>query len=262
MNNKSYIQDNLRTYLKYRPALLGPLRAKEADIFQKQLPLIGPILDIGCGDGFFAQVIFGQNSKAVDVALDVVGSRIDQAEKRGVYKKLATYDGLKMPFKKNTFSTVISNSTLEHITCLHLVLKEINRVMKRDGKFITTVIAKPWADNYFGNMILGNLYKKWMTDIQVHLNLLTHEQWDNAFRNADFKIIKKVGHAGPRVSTWTDVLHFLSIPNLVSYKLLNKWVLFPELAVKLFPVKYFTDLVSPNVNKDQAVCLHYVLKPK
>jgi ubiquinone/menaquinone biosynthesis C-methylase UbiE len=260
MNNTA-IDANLKIYLKNRPALLAPLRAKEAYLFQVKLPLKGPVLDIGCGDGFFAEVIFGHNSRAVDVALDIEGSRIDQTKATGVYKRLATYDGKTMPFKNGTFGTVISNSTLEHITDLDSVLRETNRVLKRDGTFITTVVAKPWADHYFGNRITGNNYKKWMTDIQVHINLFTDSQWDKAFKKAGFRIVKKTGHAGPLISTWTDILHYAGIGNLLSYKLFGKWVLFPGLADKLFPVKYFSGLAAADSETDRAVCIYYELKP-
>ncbi|OGG08694.1 hypothetical protein A2154_01745 [Candidatus Gottesmanbacteria bacterium RBG_16_43_7] len=260
------VANNMRIYLRSRPALLAPLRAKEAYLFQQNLPFKGPVLDIGCGDGFFASVITGagdskqKSINKIDAGLDIVGSRIEQAQKSGVYKKTVTYNGRRMPFADDTFATVISNSTLEHIADLPIILKETYRVMKRGGEFMTTVIAAPWAEHYFGNKILGAWYKRWMTKKQEHVNLFTHRQWDDVFIKAGFKIICKIGHARALVSTWTDILHFLGIPNLISYSLTGKWVFFPKLAEKTFPISYFADMVMSDCNETDAVAIYYELR--
>lgn len=256
------IENNLRIYLRNRPALLAPLRAKEAYLFQKLIPLSGPVLDIGCGDGFFADIVVKSQKKIqkFDFGLDVAGSRNSTAESNSIYKHVVTYDGTHIPFKTNYFPSIVSNSTLEHVSDIKLVLKEIVRVLKPGGYLYTTVIAKPWAEHYFGNKIIGKYYEKWMTEKEVHVNLYTYNEWNQAFRHAGLKIIDCIGHANPIISTWTDVLHYTGIPNLISYRLFNKWVLWPSLNETLFPVRYFCRLVSENVAVSKSAALFYKLR--
>jgi ubiquinone/menaquinone biosynthesis C-methylase UbiE len=259
MKNLDKIEENIKCYLKERPALLAPLRGKEAYLFQQYLPFKNPVLDVGCGDGFFAEVILG-NKGLIDVGLDIKGSRIDEAKGKSVYKTTIKYNGRCIPYPNNSFATIISNSTFEHILDLESVLKELYRVLKPNGILLITVIAEPWAENYFGNRIFGNLYKIWMTKLEAHLNLFNHNKWDDAFRKAGFKILKKIGHAKPEVSAWTDVLHYFGILNLLSYKIFGTWVLIPLIAENLFPVKYFASIMSKNASLNDATAIFYELK--
>jgi SAM-dependent methyltransferase len=47
--------------------------------------------------------------------------------------ELRTYDGTQMPFGSQTFDLVISNSVLEHVEKLDVVIREIARVTKKGG---------------------------------------------------------------------------------------------------------------------------------
>ena len=96
MSNLEYF---LKLYLQERPVFLSLIRAKEAQLFQKYLPLRKPILDYGCGDGFFASVTLGKKgltriesefsqiksgSVRIEVGLDMKNSRIGEAEKEDI----------------------------------------------------------------------------------------------------------------------------------------------------------------------------------
>lgn len=47
-------------------------------MYQKYKPFNAPILDIGCGDGFFAKIAFGR----IDIGLDVKNSEINEAKEK------------------------------------------------------------------------------------------------------------------------------------------------------------------------------------
>lgn len=264
LSNHELIEKNFRTYIRNRPAFLAVLRSKEASLYAPNLPFSSPVLDIGCGDGFFAQVVLSQKTSTpvpvIDIGLDLKSSRIKEATVRGTYQKTVIYDGKHMPFADRTFNTIISNSVLEHIPNISEVLKEAYRVLKPNGTMLVTVIAKPWAEYYFGNKICGNWYSSWMTKKQLHVNLYTHIEWDRKFKTQGFSVIRKIGHAIPSVSTWTDIFHYLGLPNLLTYLLFKKWVLFPSLAEKLMPIKYFQSLITPNSSYDSSVALFYELR--
>ena len=261
------LESILKKYLSERPLFLSLIRAKEAELYQKYLPLKKPVLDVGCGDGFFVKVTFRVRPLArlrsdpirdlrpdpvIDVGLDLKDSRIEEAKQLNIYKKLVIYNGRKIPLPNNSFSTVISNCVLEHVSDLYNVVKEVNRVLKPEGTFLTTVMAKPWEENLFGTKIIGGAYKEWMRKRQLHRNLLSRTEWDQMFQRAGFTIKESTGYLNPQACAVIDLSHYLSIPSLISYKLFGRWILFEGLAVKLIPVKYLVKVLSEKVLKDES----------
>lgn len=261
----------LKRYLSERPLFLSLIRAQEAQLFQKFLPLKKPILDVGCGDGFFAKVAFSPkkqvpNSKSqinkeniIDIGLDLERSRIGEARNRGIYNKIVIYDGRKIPFTKDSFNTVISNCVLEHIPDLALTLTEIMRVLRPKGKFITTVMAKPWEENLFCSRFLGDGYKTWMRRKQEHRNLFSKIQWDRIFTDTGFKIKESIGYLSSQACRLIDIGHYLSLPNLITYKLFSQWVMFPGL-MKFFPQKCLGKIISKRVKADKSGAIFYNLE--
>ena len=117
------------------------IRPQEAMLFQKYLRYIKPpVLDFGCGDGFFAETVFGKGK--IDVGLDLLNSRANEAESKKIYKKISYYDGSTIPYPTHYFQTVISNCVLEHIIEINKSLNEIHRVLKPNGYFLTTVMTE------------------------------------------------------------------------------------------------------------------------
>lgn len=251
------LADYLREYLAHRPLFLSLIRAKEAYLYQKYFPLNRPILDVGCGDGYFATVAF--KSAKIDVGLDIIDSRVREAENAQIYKKIITYDGKRIPFKDQVFGSAFSNSVLEHVETLDDVLNEVYRVLKPQGIFIAPVIAKPWESYLFGAKLFGKIYQDFMRKIQVHHNLLTKAQWDKVFRQAGFQIVDAIGHIDKKTCEMIDICHYLSVPCLISYTLLGKWVLFPQLS-NFYPIRWLSKIVYKNVDPFESAAIFYILK--
>lgn len=247
--------DFLRTYLRERPLFLSVLRAKEAALYQQFLPLKHPVLDVGCGDGFFASVTFG--SKKIDIGLDMESSRIIEAN--GVYKKTVTFDGYTMPFRNKQFRTIVINSVLEHVDDLPRVLSEARRVLMADGLCIVTVMAAPWEEYLLGAKIFGDWYRRWMKKKQVHANLLTHVEWRRAFTRAGFRVQSATPYLSPRAAMWLDILHYLSVPSLISYTINGQWVWWQRFT-RLYPLQFLADYMDESVPLEDAGALFFVLK--
>lgn len=116
------------------------LRTADA-ILWRGIEFTHPILDIGCGDGRIDKLLFMNKSK-IDIGLDNSKEEIKRAMKSKFYKKAVCSDAAKMPFVNETFSMVIANSTFEHIENDVLTIREVSRVLKRNGKFIFSVPTK------------------------------------------------------------------------------------------------------------------------
>lgn len=203
------------------------IRSIEADLFEKNKKYLKrKILDFGCGDGFFAKTVFGKGK--IEVGLDLaINKRTNEAVKDKIYKKLILYDGIKIPFKNNYFHTIISNCVLEHIPDLKNSIKEIYRVLKPGGYFLTTVMTDNWEKFLLGKKIFGEKYLQFLRKKQEHYNLLSQKQWEKIFEKQGFKIIASLPYLSKNQSRFLEVFHYLSLPSLLSYKLFNKWVLFP-----------------------------------
>ena len=252
MHNTQYY---LKEYLKERPLFLSLTRSCESPLYQKYLPLQKPVLDLGCGDGFFAKVTFAQQ---IDIGLDMVDSRLKE-NKYNSYKKIVTYDGKRIPYPDNYFATVVSNCVLEHIPDIDQTLSEIYRVLKKGGLFLTTVMSAPWEEYLFGNIFLGDIYKKWMRKKQEHHTILKERQWKNKFKKHTFRIIDESGYIDKTAARWIDCLHYACIPNLVTYILMRRWVLWPMFN-SFIPTEYFANLLDKQVSSTESACIFFVLR--
>ena len=90
----------IQKYVENRPLFMALIRPQEAMLFYKNKKIIKqPILDFGCGDGFFSKIVFGK--KVIDVGLDITNSRAKEAEKNGIYKRVTFYNGKTIPYPNN-----------------------------------------------------------------------------------------------------------------------------------------------------------------
>jgi len=202
------------------------IRPQEAYLFQKFKKYIKKkVLDFGCGDGFFAKVNFGENF--VDVGLDIKNERTLKIINKNIYKKIVIYNGETIPFKKSYFKTVISNCVLEHLPDLNQSLKEINRVLKSKGYFLTTVMTDKWSEFMLGKKFFGKVYVSLMNKKQDHFNLLSLSQWEKIFKKNGFEVVEKVGYLSKNNSQFLDLFHYFSTPSLLTYKIFGRWVIFP-----------------------------------
>jgi SAM-dependent methyltransferase len=115
------------------------LRAAATESYQR------PLLDLGCGDGQIARILLGAGG--ADVGVDLWAAQAKKAALSGVYGQVQQADGHNLPFPTGTFSTVFSNSVLEHIPDVAPVIREVGRVLRSPnysgtesgGRFVFTV---------------------------------------------------------------------------------------------------------------------------
>src|SRR6185369_9352934 len=100
----------LERFLMIAPLSHALWRAVEAISFD-QVELKGPVLDLGCGWGEFAGVAFNQ----LEMGIDINNDDLKKAKDGKQYKNLMRADARKLPFKKNTYGSVVSVSVMEHI---------------------------------------------------------------------------------------------------------------------------------------------------
>lgn len=180
-------------YLKIAPLSHALWRSLEARALEK-VKMKRPILDIGCGFGEFAGVFF---EKMVEVGIDIDPKELILASQKKKYKKLIWADACRLPFKNNSFQTIISISTLEHIKNVDKVITEAKRVLKKGGYFIFTVptislnqlLLFPSLFRKINLHFLADAYLKIFHWAFRHQVIINQKEWLAKLRSKKFKII-------------------------------------------------------------------------
>lgn len=116
----------------------------------------GAVLDASCGVGYGAPILMAQPAVSSYVGIDVSDSAIKDAQKEHAGPNIAfqVEDITNLPFEDESFDTVVSLETLEHLEKPQAAIKEIKRVLKkRKGIFIGSVPTdeyEAYCENVFG----------------------------------------------------------------------------------------------------------------
>ncbi len=224
--------DLLWQHLKEVPAFRALLRAVEAQFYQKWLPLAGPVLDVGCGDGHFASVAFPEPLTA---GIDPAAGILAEAHRRQAYRLLAQARGDALPFADGYFATVVSNSVLEHIPDVEATLAEIARVLQVGGRFLFCVPGDHFTALLFFTRLFRRLrlegparaYEHIFNRIARHHHCDGPELWQARLGRVGLQITDWFYYFSARATAALDLGHYLGVPSLVAKKLLGRWILAP-----------------------------------
>ncbi len=146
------------------------------------------IIDIGCSDGGFIYTLqkkgFLKDVKEV-IGVDVSKKRIENFIKYTGYKGIE-YSGDKIKgLKKQYADLIINTQVLEHVISEDKFLKEIHRILKKNGKlFLSTVIKKK-----FGWYFYKNKYNKWVLETTHLREYRTPQEVIELLEKNRFKVI-------------------------------------------------------------------------
>jgi len=229
---ENYKDDLLWKNISTLPYFRGFLRAVEGRYYEN-IEISNPLLDLGIGDGHFSATTLPGR---VDYGIDPAWKSLLEAKKNRSARLLSCANGSRLPFPNRYFSTIISNSVLEHIQNLSDVLTEVKRVLKDDGKF---VICVP-NDNFTQNLSIAILLKKinWKRvakEYQFFFNRISRhyhpdpvEEWVENLQRAGFSIESTWNYFPPRSLAILEWGHLFGIPSWITKKIFGKWILFPK----------------------------------
>ena len=143
------------------------------------------LLDIGCGTGD-ALFLISKKTSAKLYGVDISEKMIEKAIKKLREKAiLKLSDAENLPFNDNTFDYVLSTEAFHHFPNPNKTLKEINRVLKKNGEFML-------ADVNFYSDFIHWLFKKVEPG---HVKIYSKDEFKELFINNSFKIIaqKRLG---------------------------------------------------------------------
>ncbi len=212
---KRKIEKYFRNYLKIAPLCVALWRSVEAKHLSA-IKLKRPILDIGCGWGEFAEAF----EKELDMGIDIAPRDLYAAAKGKMYKNLTFADARKLPFADNSYSSVISISTFEHIPNPKKLLAEMHRVLRLGGILAVTMETEEVDKNTFYRPLLKKIglssLSDWMTwayNTKFHRhNLPGKQKWIHDIEKAGFKIILSKDIISPTITKLYDFFIISSWP--------------------------------------------------
>ena len=257
---KDYLWLNLRE-LPYFRSLLRAVEAR----FYRELELPNPVLDLGCGDGHFAQIAF---DRPLDVGLDPWSAPLREAAQRSSYQTLVQAQGNWMPFPAAYFSSAVSNSVLEHIPAIDPVLAETWRVLKPGAPFYFCVpnhnflnsLSIGRAFNRIGLRSLGDAYRAFFNRIARHIHCDPPEVWQKRLEQAGFRLEKYWHYYSPAAMQVSEWGHYLGLPSLVSHTLTRRWILVPTRWNLALTYQMIKKHYIENPVRDDGVCTFYIAR--
>jgi len=155
------------------------------------------ILDLGCGSGILAKKL-KEKLKVEILGIDVTDKRIEKIP----FQK---FDGKKIPFKENSFETILISFVLHHTQNPIEILKEAKRVAKK------IIVFEDLPENTLGRIRCYLHLHSWkflFKNTSLNFNFLKEKEWEKVFKNLNLKLIKK-----------KDFTHFLGFLDPVKKKI-------------------------------------------
>ncbi|GAK57886.1 hypothetical protein ANT_15880 [Candidatus Vecturithrix granuli] len=220
MNDTAYFFQAVEYYTTRRPYFYTFVRPYELELFHKLTPVFKrPILDFGCGDGFFAR--FLSELAPIDYGVDSDPTILPEAQH--VYTQVIRSDKTSIPLPSESVRTIFSNSVFEHLHQPAPMIQELYRLLEPEGKLFATITAKQWEQFLLGAKWVGTPYLKWFRKIQRHHAWLTYDEWQKMFCQAGFRINNMLGYLDPYHVRMIEVYHYLSLPVFLSKAAFGKW---------------------------------------
>lgn len=149
------------------------------------------VLDIGCGDAIFAELMPEFEWYGVDINIDRAVGRIGQAKSTIHYTpaedgsdvKLWQHDLMKPPYPwpDKYFDAIISSEVLEHVWDLRIVHKEAKRLLKREGLYVISTPNFQWLTNHLEHFqrIRTQFEQHWTVEHIRHYDYDLHKRYLN-----------------------------------------------------------------------------------
>lgn len=191
---KDYYQKGVRSNLLQK--IWHENKIEQAKKIIKNLPF-NQCLDVGCASGYMISEIAAEYPNATFFGVDVYNKAIKYAKIKYPHIKFHLAPAEKMSFKNNSFDLIISYETIEHVEDPEGFLKEVKRILKKDGIFILAMDS--------GNLLFRVVWYFWENTTGkvwqgAHLNAYHHAELEKLVKDIGFKVKKKIfTHLGMEV---------------------------------------------------------------
>jgi ubiquinone/menaquinone biosynthesis C-methylase UbiE len=126
------------------------------------------VLDVACGAGYGSEILrqsAGVSVVGVDIAFDAIAPNGNRRQ-----ALLTNADACKLPFPDRSFDAVVSFETIEHVAEPERLLREVARVLKREGLCLCSSPNRDFQPSS------GN-----KEDNPFHVSEMTYAEFDQLF---------------------------------------------------------------------------------
>ncbi len=146
-------------------------------------------LDVGCASGHMVSQIAHSFPNARYFGVDVYDKAIKYAKKTYPNIEFRVTSADKLPFEENAFDVILFYETIEHVEDPKECLKEIRRVLKKDGTLILTMDSGSLLFRLVWFIWENTKGKIWQG---AHLHPFHHTDLEQLIQGSDFKIRDKI----------------------------------------------------------------------
>lgn len=132
----------------------------------------GKILDVGYDHGSLHNEIKKKFQKENIYGVDIIVKNPSKHYKKGTAEKI--------PFKKEFFDSIVAGELIEHLKKPELFVKEVKRVLKKNGVFVLTTPNR--------KSFVNRVTKSYFTPI--HFSLFTKHELEKLLKENGFEIEK------------------------------------------------------------------------
>ena len=152
-------------------------------------PTGGNILDIGSADGMFTSVIAKKSKAKKVIGIDVLKRSVDWANNHWKNSVMKFYVGDAENFKydKESFDAIVALEVLEHVEKPVVVLKNVKRLLKKDGYAVFLVPAETLLFEFIWFFWVRTRGKVWN---DTHINIFKNNSLTRLCKKAGFKIVE------------------------------------------------------------------------
>jgi len=165
MNRKQFFDTHAEKWDSYVPKnLVKKIENKVLPFFK--IKKSDKILDVGSGTGILLPILKKKAGKYGEItALDYSGKMLEQARKKfGNSFRYIRANAKKTPFRNNYFDKVICFSVFPHFVNKKRLLKEVYRILKKNGRLVIAHADTREAINLRHSQIKGPVHMDFMFD--------------------------------------------------------------------------------------------------
>jgi SAM-dependent methyltransferase len=188
--------DTVSQLYPYIPSLLL-WRAWELAAYRRYT-LQPPVLDVGCGDGRFFQLVWPQVDDVYGVDLEF--AVVERARQSGVYRRVWQAHAAALPDDIGPFESIFANCSLEHMDDIDAVFANVRRVLAPGGTFLFSVVTDKLADWFSPATLVqalgeearaNDLFKEWLRYHHL-VNQLSIACWSEKLTKAGFAVVEQI----------------------------------------------------------------------